>query len=218
MSMITKRFHSVPISTIALTIVTLTSTYILTKQISKYSLAGFLRLLWEGDHLPPEIREAFETLNDLEERGIPNQGRKLDKIDCTIQLAKLNSVDNDDEEEEEDYTVTNNATADANSNATTNSTSTTRPSSASSASSTTTTSSSSSRRRHYIVSQTPQITRELSSLSYNLDKLAAKVDEVSSYGDMDVKRRKKELSTTLVKMMERVDGFIAECGVVVPPS
>ena len=133
---------------------------------------------------------------------------------CIIQLTKLNSVDNDDddiEKDEEDAAI--NETIDTNSPANTNNF--TRSTGSSSA---TVSSSSSERRRHYIVSQTPQITNELSSLSYNLDNLAARVHEVLSYGNADLKRRKKELSTKLVGMMEKVDGFISECGVVVHPS
>ena len=201
------------IATIALTMTTLASTYLITKAISKYGVSGTLRLLWEGDHIPPHIRDAINSLDDLANRAIPKQARKLDKVDCIIQLAKLNSVDDENYDSDAYYdiddesAITNNTIASASTSATANSSNI----STSSSSNTTT----SSRRRHYIIAQTPQLTKDLSGLSYNLDKLAAEVDAVQSHGDSEVKRRKKELSTLLVKMMERVDGFMVECGVTV---
>jgi len=202
------------VTTAAITITTLASSYYITKKIAQYGLTGSLRLLWEGDHLPPNIRKAIDALDDLSERKIPKQGRKLDKIDCTIQLAKLNSVDDDDDNngDDDDTNNTDNAmdNESVNTTNTTNSTITTNTTNTMSSGSSTTTTS--SRRRHYILSQTPQIKSELSGLSYNLDKLAAEVDAIQSHGDGEVKRRKKTLSTMLVQMMERVDGFISECG------
>mmetsp|Transcript_28378 Transcript_28378/g.33613 ORF Transcript_28378/g.33613 Transcript_28378/m.33613 type:complete len:220 (-) Transcript_28378:276-935(-) len=203
------------VTTAAITITTIASSYYITRKISQYGLTGSLRLLWEGDHLPPNIRNAIDALDDLSERKIPKQGRKLDKIDCTIQLAKLNSVDDDDDDDDDtEHAVDNESvnTSTTTNSASTSTTNNTMQTTLSSGSSTTT---SSSRRRHYILSQTPQVSKELSSLSYNLDKLAAEVDAIQSHGDAEVKRRKKALSTLLVQMMERVDGFILECGVVV---
>jgi len=212
-----RSYPSITITTLTLTLTTLASTYFITKKISQYGLAGSLRLLWEGDHLPPNIREAIDSLDELANRAIPKQGRKLDKIDCTIQLAKLNSVDDDGDDDntgsyadnDNESVTTNTTTASASTTATAN----TAKTSSTSTSSNTTTSSASARRRHYIVSQTPQISKELITLSLNLDKLAAKVDAIQSHGDGDVRRRKKELSTLLVEMMDRVDAFISECGV-----
>ena len=63
-----------------------------------------------------------------------------------------------------------------------------------------------------ILEQYPQIKKDLSMVSYRLDKVAAEVDSVQSHGNVEVKRRKKYLSNKLVCMMERADSLIALCG------
>lgn len=47
------------------------------------------------DHLPPEIREALDELDDTEQTQIPKLIRKIDKIQIIIETAKLNTVDHD---------------------------------------------------------------------------------------------------------------------------
>jgi len=68
-------------------------------------------------------------------------------------------------------------------------------------------------KKHYILSQAPSLSTDLSVLSYSLDKLAADVDTVQSHGDDDVRKRKKDLSKKIVQMMNVVDGFMKDCGV-----
>lgn len=45
------------------------------------------------DHLPHEIRDALDALDDIEEDEIPKMVRKIDKVQVTVQTAFLNSVD-----------------------------------------------------------------------------------------------------------------------------
>ena len=107
----------------------------------------------------------------------------MNRIETTIQTAKLNSVD----DEIVDIHIPTSSTSSSGEGQTS--------------------------QKHYILSQVPSLTTDLSTLSYTLDKLAAEVDSVQSHGDEDVRRRKKELSTKLVDMMGVCDGFIKECGV-----
>jgi len=179
---------------------TLVSSYLL----SKYGLYGTIRLIWEGDHLPPEIRNALDTLDTIAENRIPKLGRKLDVIDCTVQLAKLNSVDNDDVDTDSTPNATTTTVTSESDVITTETAAITN---------TTTTESPPKPKKHYILSQIPKISKDLSTLSYNLDKVAAEVDAIKSHGDTKVKLKKKAISTLLVTMMEQVDGFMSECGV-----
>ena len=75
------------------------TTYLLTKPlISKYGLSGTVRLIWEGDHLPPHIRECVDKLQDIEMK-LKKEKRSMNRIKVVIETAKLNSVDHDDENE-----------------------------------------------------------------------------------------------------------------------
>lgn len=65
---------------------------------------------------------------------------------------------------------------------------------------------------YYMYSQIPSLSKDLGTLSYNLDKLAADVDAVQSHGNDSVKAKKKELSNRIVKMMNTVDDLIETCG------
>ena len=136
-------------------------TYYLSKAISKYGAKGFVRLVWEGDHLEPNIREAWDALDGLEANAVPREMNRLEQVEIAIETARLNSVDGSDDQ---------------------------------------------------ILEQYPQIKKDLSMVSYRLDKVAAEVDSVQSHGNVEVKRRKKYLSNKLVCMMERADSLIALCG------
>jgi hypothetical protein len=65
---------------------------------------------------------------------------------------------------------------------------------------------------YYMYAQIPSLSKDLGTLSYNLDKLAANVDAVQSYGNETVRRKKKDLSNRIVKMMNSVDFLIETCG------
>jgi hypothetical protein len=137
------------------------ATYYLSKAVSKYGAKGFVRLIWEGDHLEPTTREAWDALDGLEANALPREEKRLEKLEIAVETARLNSVDGSDDQ---------------------------------------------------ILEQYPQIKRDLSMVSYRLDKVAAEVDSVQSHGNVEVKRRKKHLSNTIVYMMERADSLIALCG------
>ena len=156
-----------------LTITTIATTYFLTKSIRNYGLSGTLRYIWEGDHLPPEIRDAVDTLEDVELK-LKKQTKKLEKVEVMIELGRLNSVD-------VSSTSANNST-DRSDNGNQ-------------------------------LSPSVALSKDLTMLSYTLDKIAADIDSVPSHGDADVKRRKKANSRKLVSMMEKVDGFLKECGI-----
>lgn len=149
------------------------------RSISKYGLAGTVRLIWEGDHLPPHVRESMDTLDELEGASIPKEENVLEQIEVTVETARLNSVDGPaspaknagSAEEVGDSTV------DAGKN-------------------------------DEILSQYPHLRKDISTLSYRLDKLAATADSVQSHGNVEVKQRKKQLSSILVKMMERTDALM----------
>lgn len=65
---------------------------------------------------------------------------------------------------------------------------------------------------YYMYSQIPSLSKDLATLSYNLDKLAADIDSVQSHGNNTVKTKKKELSNVIVNMMNTVDALIQTCG------
>lgn len=190
--------QNISLTTITLSITAILTTYIISKPLSKYGLSGTLRLAWEGDHLPSHIRVSIDKLLEIEGK-IKKEKKKISTLSVTIETAKLNSVDEivnqdkddedekqeeEQEEEEKDYEIIGDTTRNE----------THVP------------------KRHYILSQVPSLMTDLSRLSYVLDKFAAELDQVSSHGDAEVKRRKKELSKKVVDMMEVCDGFIQECG------
>jgi len=176
--------------TIALTLTTLSTiitTYYLGKSIHKYGLNGTLRLIWEGDHLTPDVREAVDMLDSLGSK-IKKNKKKLEKIEVMVEVEKLNSVD-DGQSSNNNYKNNNDNDGDSNSNNIVEDSITTS------------------------LTPSPLLSKELSMLSYTLDKLAADIDSVKSCNDIEVKRRKKEFSKMLVSMMEVVDSFFKECGI-----
>jgi len=192
--------QNLSLTAITLSITAILTTYIISKPLSKYGLSGTLRLVWEGDHLPSHIRVSIDKLLAIEGK-IKKEKKKINTLSVTIETAKLNSVDEivsqdkydeekeeeEQEEEEKDYEIIGDTTR--------NESHVPPPP-----------------KRHYILSQVPSLMTDLSRLSYVLDKFAAELDQVSSHGDAEVKRRKKELSKKVVDMMEVCDGFIQECG------
>mmetsp|Transcript_32273 Transcript_32273/g.47051 ORF Transcript_32273/g.47051 Transcript_32273/m.47051 type:complete len:179 (-) Transcript_32273:114-650(-) len=172
--------HQPSIQTLAVTAITgtvtiLTTIYI-TKSISQYGLSGTLRLLWEGDHLTPECRESMDTLDQVQNKTIPKLGKKLEQLEVTMEVAKLNCVDGPSLDEKTTTTEEEEAI------------------------------------KIQILTQYPKMKTDLSGLSYNLDKAAAKIDSARSDGEQEVKARKKELSNIIVGLMDRADVLIALCG------
>lgn len=169
------------VSLVSISIATLATTYL----VSKYGVSGTLRYIWEGDHLPSEIRDELEKLESIQSK-LRAQKKIINRITVLIETAKLNSVDEIIEREEESP-VESDASGDDSSNQDV--------------------------KRHYILSQVPSLSKDLGMLSYNLDSLAAKVDSVQSHDNEDVKKQKKDLSRKLVDMMKVCDGFMIDCGV-----
>ena len=54
--------------------------YLFSKPITKYGLSGCIRYIWEGDHLPPHIREAFNELDKVEFKQLKKENQKLSVI------------------------------------------------------------------------------------------------------------------------------------------
>lgn len=71
-------------------------TYYLKRTLSQYGVEGTLRLLWEGDHLPYEIRESMDELEDVNEKFEKKKFEaKIDQVEIVIQKAFLDSSDDD---------------------------------------------------------------------------------------------------------------------------
>jgi hypothetical protein len=60
-----------------------------------------------------------------------------------------------------------------------------------------------------IFEQNPELRKDIGFFSTRLDRLAARIDSVSSYSDYEVKKRKKQLSNNVVTLMEELDRMIA---------
>lgn len=170
--------------TITLTVAATTAiatAYFLTKSVYKYGLNGTIRLIWEGDHLPPQIREAVDILDDISKKLKKNK-KKLENAEIMVEVEKLNSVDvvNGSQNNDDGNTCSSTGGGD---------------------------------KKIITICPSTSLSKQLSMLSYTLDKLAADIDSINSYNDTHVKSRKKEYSATVVKMMERVDGFLKECGI-----
>ena len=124
------------------------------------------------DHLPPEIRDAIDDLEDIEESDIPSAISNLDEIDVIIQTAILNSV----------------------SDSSTPST---------------------SQKKEILTALPPKtlskLKTKISMVSHDLDGIAANIDSVRSSGNIEVKARKKRLSSLAVSLMKRADEFVDLC-------
>ncbi len=139
------------------------------KTVSRYGISGALRYVWEGDHLPPHIREVMLVLDKIKVKQRKLQKRLTD-IEIMIEMAKLNSVDGEDSDEA--------VNAGRNFD------------------------------EYNLNTQMPTLSKDLSILSNDLDILASDIDAVHSYGDFDIRRKKKELSTLTVGMMDTLDSFL----------
>ena len=169
-----------------ITLTTIVTTYTVSKLVSKYGFNGTLRYIWEGDHLPPHIRDAVDTLDDVEDQLNSSIQKKLKKVDVMMEVARLNSVDggsnNIDNKSEKDDNDTQKEMD-------------------------------SEKKGRMMISDPPApLIKDLGILSHKLDKLASEVDSVQSCNDAELKTRKKELSSRTVRLMDKVDEYIEECG------
>lgn len=131
------------------------------KTVSRHGVEKTLRFLWEGDYYPPDMRNAMNELdkveNNIEEECI------LEALDESLARARLNSLDDDSFIEPE-----------------------------------------------WIIAHAPRnLEKDLAKVSHDLDTLAASVDAVPSYGNVELKTRKKRASEQVVRMMARADVMLA---------
>lgn len=55
-------------------------------------VTGLLRLLWIGDHLPPQLRQSMDELDKVEDR-MGKSEEQLEQIEVLVERARLESVD-----------------------------------------------------------------------------------------------------------------------------
>jgi len=80
------------LTTVALTSVTVTTSYLVYQLVSQYGLEGTFWYIWEGDPYPPNVREQFHALDAVEE-SLCQQDRLLDAVEEAYERAKLECVD-----------------------------------------------------------------------------------------------------------------------------
>lgn len=141
--------------------VSILATAWLYRSVKEYGWEGTLRLIWEGDHYAPDVRDALDQLENLETQTAV-RASLLELIETSLARAELNTIDDDQSVKKEGW-----ATAHLPEN----------------------------------------LEKDLAKLSYDLDRLAAKVDTVLTK-HADVRPKKKELSRVLVKLMERADELL----------
>ncbi len=136
------------------------------------------------DPLPPDIRLAMEKLDDLEYSKLPKQEYLLEQLELEIEVASLNSVDDDV---------------------------TTHPSPLRQQQTNPNTTSSGTLNNYgggvHVSGKTKQ---NIAILSSKLDDLVAAIDSIASLQSHELKQRKKELSNVAVKLLERIDILISK--------
>ncbi|KAL7531149.1 hypothetical protein ACHAXR_003872 [Thalassiosira sp. AJA248-18] len=55
-------------------------------------MQGLLRLLWEGDHLPLNLRQSMDELDKIKDRMVKSEDQ-LEQIEILVERARLESVD-----------------------------------------------------------------------------------------------------------------------------
>ena len=151
------------ILTVAITSITVTSSYCIYSLVSQYGWEGTFWYIWEGDPYPPNVRGEFHALDQVED-DLQKETRVLDRLEEAYQRALLDSVDG--AEENTLVELWNNNLPKRN------------------------------------------LDKLMARVSYNLDQLAAKVDAVPSQKHVDLKARKKQLSTKIVGVMQRADVYV----------
>lgn len=144
------------------------------------------RLLWEG--IPEEIQMEMETLDDLETYMLLEE-RRLERLESEMPMKEKNDcvshiVENKDMQSRHLKFIDNVTSFDQNDQINNNNTD----------------------------NNPHNWKKDLSVLSYTLDQLASEVDAIESYGHKDIKRRKKILTISVVKLMDRVDCYMKKFG------
>lgn len=141
-------------------------------------MEGIARLIWLGDFLPPQLRISMDKLDEIEALMLKSQ-QELEQIEISVERIRLESVD-------DDRTMTYSDAA-----------------AGTAASSEETTDIQIS-----VFRQKPELRTQIGVYSYKLDTLAASIDSVKSHSDDEVKRRKKQISNGIVKLMNDLDTII----------
>lgn len=80
------------VTTVALSSVATLSAVCLYQCVSQYGWEGTFWYLWEGSPYPPDVREEFRTLDDVED-SLEAETRILDRLEEAYQRAQLDSLD-----------------------------------------------------------------------------------------------------------------------------
>lgn len=122
----------------------------------------------------------MEELDELEYSKLPKQETLLEQLEIEIEVASLNSID-DDDLTQQPYTFLRQS-----------------PDSSTSTGGSTT-------RVHV----TGKIKKDVAMLSSALDNLIASIDSIPSLQSNEIKQRKKQLSNVAVQLLERIDIVIS---------
>jgi hypothetical protein len=80
------------LATIALSSVVTVSAFCLYQCVSQYGWEGTYWYIWEGSPYPPQVREEFCTLDDVED-SLEAEARILDRLEEAYERAQLDSID-----------------------------------------------------------------------------------------------------------------------------
>lgn len=84
------------LTTIALTSITVSSSYFLYQLVTHYGWEGSFWYVWEGSPYPPKIRKEFEALDSVAD-NIEKEDRILDRLEEAYARAQLDSIDGSSE-------------------------------------------------------------------------------------------------------------------------
>ncbi len=136
------------------------------------------------DPLPPDVRLAMEKLDELEYSKLPKREHLLEQLELEIELASLNSVDDD--------VTTHQSPLRHQTNPNTTSAGTLNNSHGGGV---------------HVSGKTKQ---NIAILSSKLDDLVAAIDSIATLQSHELKQRKKVLSSEAVKLLERIDILISK--------
>jgi hypothetical protein len=80
------------LATIALSSVATVSAFCLYQCVSQYGWEGTYWFIWEGSPYPPQVREEFRTLDDVED-SLEAEARILDRLEEAYERAQLDSIE-----------------------------------------------------------------------------------------------------------------------------
>jgi hypothetical protein len=80
-------------------IATAVSAYYLYQCVSQHGWEGTFWYLWEGSPYPPEVRQEFQTLDNVQD-SLEAEQQILDRLEEAFQRAQLDTVDDDDDDDD----------------------------------------------------------------------------------------------------------------------